>query len=137
MLIEQQQQCVLTCFVLQVGKNYANKRPTSYKTALMTMTNTGLGPGVVVFITGFRVQGLGSIFFHALDRSRCSHHASTLALALASSRPPAAAQVHIGHVTWRVLLLVLTCAADGRRHHLAPSNERPGPAQMLLRGWRR
>ncbi len=25
---------------LQVGKNYANKRPTSYKTALMTMTNT-------------------------------------------------------------------------------------------------
>ena len=65
MLIEQQQQqqqqCVLTCFVLQVGKNYANKRPTSYKTALMTMTNTGLGLGVLVFIPGFRVQGLGSM----------------------------------------------------------------------------
>lgn len=34
-------QCrVLFQRVSQVGKNYANKRPTSYKTALMTMTNT-------------------------------------------------------------------------------------------------
>ena len=33
--------CAASCqCVLQVGKNYANKRPTSYKTALMTMTNT-------------------------------------------------------------------------------------------------
>jgi hypothetical protein len=33
--------CSCALIIWQVGKNYANKRPTSYKTALMTMTNTG------------------------------------------------------------------------------------------------